>query len=143
MILIDTNIPLYSVDTASSLHEKARIWFDEKLSGSTPIALSWPVIHGFLRISTHPRILADPLSIKEAAAHVDNWLKQPCVCVLQSSSAYWEIYQTLILKTHCAGNLVPDAALAALAIEHGCTLYSTDTDFARFQELKWVNPLAL
>jgi len=94
-----------------------------------------------MRISTHPRILTHPLSIDEAAGYVDSWLKQPCVRVLQTSSAYWEIYRNLLRKTRSTGNLVPDAALAALAIEHGCTLYSTDTDFARFPDLRWINPL--
>lgn len=141
MILVDANIPLYAEDSLSEHHEGIRTWWDAQLSGSEPVALCWPVLTAFLRISTNPRILRRPLTLREASARVQSWLDQPCVRMVEPTDNHWEIFQRLLQEGRAAANLVSDAHLAALAVEHNCTLCSTDADFARFKSVKWFNPL--
>lgn len=141
MILVDANIPLYAEDSLSEHHEVVRAWWDAQLSGSEPVALCWPVLTAFLRIGTNPRILRRPLTLRESSARVQSWLDQPCVRMIQPTDGHWEIFQRLLHEGRAAANLVSDAHLAALAIEHNCTLCSTDADFARFKSVKWFNPL--
>ncbi|MBP6507395.1 MAG: type II toxin-antitoxin system VapC family toxin [Opitutaceae bacterium] len=141
MILVDANIPLYAEDSRSEHHAAIRAWWDARLSGSEPVALCWPVLTAFLRIGTNPRILRRPLTLREASARVQSWLDQPCVSVLQPSDQHWKIFQRLLHEGRATANLVSDAHLAALAVEHNCTLCSTDADFARFKSVKWQNPL--
>ena len=141
MILVDANIPLYAEDSLSEHHEVIRTWWDAQLSGSEPVALCWPVLTAFLRIGTNPRILRRPLTLREASARVQSWLDQPCVRMVEPTDNHWEIFQRLLLEGRAAANLVSDAHLAALAVEHNCTLCSTDVDFARFKSVKWHNPL--
>ena len=141
MILVDANIPLYAEDSLSEHHEVIRTWWDAQLSGSEPVALCWPVLTAFLRISTNPRILRRPLTLREASARVQSWLDQPCVRMVEPTDNHWEIFQRLLQEGRATANLVSDAHLAALAVEHNCTLCSTDADFARFKSVKWHNPL--
>lgn len=141
MILLDANIPLYAEDSLSEHHEAVRTWWDAQLSGSEPVALCWPVLTAFLRISTNPRILRRPLTLREASARVQSWLDQPCVRLIQATDNHWEIFRRLLHEGRATANLVSDAHLAALAVEHNCTLCSTDADFARFKSVKWLNPL--
>lgn len=141
MILVDANIPLYAEDSLSEHHEVIRTWWDAQLSGSEPVALCWPVLTAFLRISTNPRILRRPLTLREASARVQSWLDQPCVRMVEPTDNHWEIFQRLLQEGRATANLVSDAHLAALAVEHNCTLCSTDADFARFKSVKWFNPL--
>lgn len=141
MILVDANIPLYAEDSLSEHHEVIRTWWDAQLSGSEPVALCWPVLTAFLRISTNPRILRRPLTLREASARVQSWLDQPCVRRVEPTDNHWEIFQRLLQEGRATANLVSDAHLAALAVEHNCTLCSTDADFARFKSVKWHNPL--
>ncbi len=141
MILVDANIPLYAEDSLSEHHHAMRSWWDARLSGSEPVALCWPVVTAFLRIGTNPRILRRPLTLPEAVARVQSWLNQPCVTVIQAGDQHWGIFQRLLKEGRATANLVPDAHIAALAVEHNCVLCSTDADFARFKSLKWLNPL--
>lgn len=141
MILIDANIPLYAEDSLSEHHATIRAWWDARLSGSDPIGLSWPVLTAFLRIGTNSRILRRPLTLSEATSRVQSWLNQPCVRVVQPGDQHWAIFQRLLNEGRATANLVPDAHLAALAVEHNCTLCSTDADFSRFKRVKWLNPL--
>jgi hypothetical protein len=141
MMLVDANILLYAEDKTCLLNAKAASWLDEQLSGSTPLCLCWPVINAFLRISTNSRVYERPLLINEAVAKVQSWFNQPCLRLIGPTDNHWEIMQLLLIAGQAAANLVPDAHLAALAIEHGCVLYSTDADFSRFPKLKWINPL--
>lgn len=97
---------------------------------------------GFLRVATSPRVFPTPLTPEQAVAVVDGWLARPGVRVLEAAEEHWRILKAILDDTGMAGNLVTDAHLAALAIEHGCELCSTDGDFARFTRLRWVNPLA-
>jgi toxin-antitoxin system PIN domain toxin len=141
LILVDANILLYAEDSQSRLHHQAREWWDEQLSGSGPVGLCWPVITAFIRIGTNPRVFDQPLSLEQAVARVQSWLEQPCTRVIRSSDQHWAQFQQMLKDGQAVANLVSDAHLAALAMEHGCELASTDSDFARFPKLKWINPL--
>jgi hypothetical protein len=141
VILVDANLLLYAEDAASPLNRKARSWWDARLSAAEPVCLCWPVVTAFLRISTNRRVFQRPLTTPEAAARVQSWLAQPCVRLIQPTDRHWEILKEMLGQARASANLVSDAHLAALAVEHGCTVCSTDSDFARFPGLKWVNPL--
>ena len=141
MILVDANILLYAEDSLSPRHEQARAWWDAQLSGTGPVCLCWEVICAFIRIGTNPRVFENPLSLEQGLARVQSWLDQPCTRVVRPTERHWTVFRQLLTEGQAVANLVPDAHLAALAIEHGCELASTDSDFARFPKLKWKNPL--
>lgn len=142
MILVDANILLYAEDRTSPRHSAARTWWDAQLSGASPVCLCWTVLNAFLRIGTNPRVFEHPLSLDQAIARVQSWLGQPCVRLVHPSERHWTMFRKMLLSGQAAANLVSDAHLAALAVEHGCVLMSTDADFSRFPGLKWKNPLA-
>lgn len=142
MILVDANLLLYAEDSLSSQHEGARAWWDAQLSGTEPVGLCWPVLTAFVRIATNPRLHQRPLTLEEACARVQSWLDQPCVRWLHPTENHWRLFQQTLHAGGAIGNLVTDAHLAAIAMEHNCQLCSTDADFARFPGLKWRNPLA-
>ena len=142
MILVDANLLLHAQDSLSEHHQAARAWWDERLSGSDSVGLCWPVISAFIRIGTNVRLHQRPLRLTEAIARVQSWLDQPCVKIIEPTEVHWEVFRKLLCDADAIGNLVSDAHLAALAVEHNCELHSTDRDFARFPGLKWVNPIA-
>lgn len=142
MILIDANILLYAEDSLSHRHQRARAWWDQQLSGSGPICLSWVVLSAFIRIGTNPRVFEHPLSLDQALIRVQSWLDQPCTRIVQPTERHWVVFRQMLTGGQASANLVTDAHLAALAVEHGCELFSSDSDFARFPGLKWKNPLA-
>jgi len=141
-ILVDVNIPIHAINENSPHHERLRVWWDEQLSGARPVGLTWNVCFAFVRITTNPRIVAAPLSVDEATEYVTSWLNQPCVRIVEPLDGHWELAASLLRQAGSGGNLTTDAHLAALAIEHGCVLCSTDTDFSRFPGLEWRNLLA-
>ncbi len=141
MILVDANLLLYAEDALSRQHETARTWWDAQLSGASPVCLSWGVLCAFIRISTNSRVYDRPLNLDQATSRVQSWLDQPCVRLVHPTERHWTVLQELLKEGQALGNLVTDAHLAALAVQHGCTLMSTDGDFARFPKLKWSNPL--
>jgi len=141
--LVDANILLHAENSLSSHHEVCRVWWDEQLSGSEPVALCWPVLTAFIRIGTNPRLHKRPFTIKEAAERVQSWLDQPCARILTPTALHWTIFQRMLHTGSATANLVSDAHLAALAVEHNCTMASTDADFARFRGLKWLNPITV
>ena len=141
MILVDANILLYAEDVLNPLHERARSWWDEQLSGSNPVYLCWTVLNAFIRIGTNPRVFENPLSLHEATRRVGSWLEQPCVRLAVPTDQHWTIYRDLLMAGKATANFTTDAHLAALATEYGCTLCSTDSDFSRFRRLTWMNPL--
>ena len=141
MKLLDANLLLYSVNADSPLHREAKHWIEEQLSGSETIAFAWVVLLAFLRISTRAVVFVEPLEPAEAFGVVDAWLSQPCATVVQPTDRHARVLRDLLLPLGTAGNLTMDAHLAALAIEHGAELCSTDMDFARFPALHWQNPL--
>ncbi len=141
MILIDTNIWLYACLADTPHHPPCRIWLEDALSGEERIALPWQVAVSVLRISTQPRLLERPLSLDEALQLVKGWIEHPLVEVLTPGEQHWSILQHLLLQIGSAGNLSNDAHLAALALEHECSLCSADADFRRFPGLRLINPL--
>ena len=142
MILVDVNLLLYAEDTVSDFHQAARTWWESQLSDVEPVCLCWPVLTAFIRIGTSARAFRRPLTISEAIERVQSWFNQPCVRMIQPTAQHWAILQRTLREGKALGNLVPDAHLAALAIEHNCVLQTSDADFARFRDLKWNNPIA-
>lgn len=142
MILPDLNLILYASNPDSSFHPAALAWWEEALSSPKPLALCWSVLLGFLRVSTHPRVFSEPLSVSSACNEVSAWLAQPQVVILEPGDRHAAILFDLLQQVGTGGNLTSDAHLAALAIEHRCELASTDRDFARFRGLRWTNPLS-
>ncbi|MDH3403964.1 MAG: type II toxin-antitoxin system VapC family toxin [Acidobacteriota bacterium] len=142
MILVDANLLIYAIDADSPLHRPARRWLEETLSGTTRVGLAWIVALAFVRLTTRAGIVGAPLPPEAALAYVDSWLDQPFVTAVAPGARHWPIFRNLTLATGTAGNLTSDAHLAALAIEHGCAVYSTDNDFKRFAGIEHVNPLA-
>lgn len=141
MILVDANLLLYAYHPRAEQHRSSRAWLEATLSGSQLVRFAWLTLWAFLRISTNRRVFERPLSASEAEAAVSSWLAQPGAGILDPGERHWEILQTLMNEGQTTGPLVMDAALAALAIEHGATLHTTDRDFSRFPGLKWTNPL--
>ena len=143
MILVDANLLLYAEDSLSEQHEAARTWWDDQLSNASPVCLCWPVLKAFIRIGTNTRLHQNPLTLTEACDRVQSWLDQPCIRLVHPTDGHWALFQKMLKEGKASGNLVSDAHIAALAIEHNCVLQSTDNDFTRFQGLKWKNPLGL
>jgi toxin-antitoxin system PIN domain toxin len=141
VILIDTNLWLYAALEELPHHGTARAWLEAALNGSEPIALPWSVILAVVRISTQPRLMTRPLRPEQALDLVDGWLRLPLVEVVEPGPRHWSLLRRLIGEAGTAGNLTADAQLAALAIEHDCTLYSADNDFRRFAGLRFRDPL--
>jgi toxin-antitoxin system PIN domain toxin len=141
-MLVDANVLLYATDAESPFHERAAAWLTEQLNGPRRVGLPWPSLTAFARIITNPRSSRRPLSIDEAWDQIEVWLERDVTWVPTPTVRHREILGSLVRRYQVRGNLVQDAHLAALAIEHGLTLCSADTDFARFDELRWENPLA-
>ncbi len=141
MKISDANLLLYAYNESAEQHEKAKSWLEEKLSSPELFGLGWQTITAFLRISTNPRAFPLPFTLKEAIEIVENWLAQPQVRVLLPTEQHWKIFSGLIVEGQTNGAMMMDAHLAALAIEHGATLATTDRDFVRFSKLKTMNPL--
>jgi toxin-antitoxin system PIN domain toxin len=142
VILVDANLLIYAVDRDSPHHVRAKTWLEDVLSGTTPVGLAWVVILAFIRITTRAGILSQPLAADRALAYVHEWLAQPYVTAVAPGEHHWQLVRNLLTTTGTAGNLVGDAHLAATAIEHGATIYSTDYDFGRFAGVAHVNPIA-
>jgi toxin-antitoxin system PIN domain toxin len=141
VILVDANILLYAEDQLNPQHEIARGWWDAQLSGASPVCLCWSVLCAFIRIGTNPRVFERPLTMNQAITRVQSWLDQPCTRLIYPTERHWSVLQPLLVEGQALGNLVSDAHLASLAVQHGCQLMSTDSDFARFPKIKWTNPL--
>ncbi len=141
-MLVDANILLYAVDERSPHHEPARTWLEAALNGPRRVAIPWPSITAFLRIATNPRAQDDPLTARAAWRIVEDWLDAPTVWSPAPGKGFRSILGRLVCDLDLWANLIPDAALAALCIEHGLDIVSADSDFARFPEVTWVNPLA-
>jgi toxin-antitoxin system PIN domain toxin len=140
--LPDLNLLLYAIDAESDAHEGARRWLEEILSGTEEVGFAWTVLLGFARLTTNPRIYEQPLTIDEAHDFIDDWLAQPVAALVEPTRRHPAILRELLEPLGSGGNLVSDAHLAALAIEHGAEIYSRDNDFGRFGGVRWVDPLA-
>lgn len=142
MILVDANLLIYAVDADSPHHRKARAWLEETLSGTARVGLAWVVLLAFLRLTTHPSVMRRPLAVERALRYVDEWLGQPFVELVGPGEKHWALLRTLLAATGSAGNLTSDAHLAALSLENGAEICSTDRDFGRFPGVRHLNPLA-
>jgi toxin-antitoxin system PIN domain toxin len=140
MILPDVNVLAHAHNLDSTVHENARSWWDRCLAGTEGVGLAWVVILGFLRISTNRRIVARPLPVHDLMQRLQAWLSLPHVHIAQPADTHFARLRAELERLGTAGNLTTDAHLAVLAMERGYVLYSTDTDFARFSGLRWVNP---
>jgi toxin-antitoxin system PIN domain toxin len=141
MILVDANLLLYAYHPRAPQHEKSRAWLEAALSAPELIRFAWLTLWAFLRIATNPRAFERPLSTSEAEAAISSWLAQPAAGILEPGERYWDILRQLVRDGQTTGPLVMDAVLAAIAIEHGATIFTTDRDFSRFSGLRWTNPL--
>jgi toxin-antitoxin system PIN domain toxin len=141
MILVDADLLLHPYNPRSRDHDGVRTWLELTLAGPELVRFAWLTCWAFLRISTNARVFEHPLTMAEAEAVVSSWLAQPAAGVLDPGERHWPILRSLAADGQIVGPLVMDAALAAIAIEHGATLCTTDRDFARFAGLSWKNPL--
>jgi toxin-antitoxin system PIN domain toxin len=139
----DLNLLLYAIDRRSPQHEPALRWWNGTLSGTETVGLAWTVLLGFVRLSTSPRVVSSPLDPASAMDYVERWLGRHQVTVVEPTRRHSAVLRDLLRATGTGGNLVMDAHLAALAIEHGATLCSADRDFGRFPGVELSNPLAV
>ncbi len=141
MIIPDINLLLYAYDADSPFHVRALSWWQASLSGTESVGLAYIVVFGFIRVGTNARAFRRPMGPMEAAGHVRSWLAQPAVQVLEAGPAHIEKALKLLENLGAAGNLVTDAQIASLAIEHEAILHTADADFIRFPGLRWFNPI--
>ena len=141
-MLIDANILLYATDGSSPYHGAARPWLESQLNGPRRVGLPWLSLWAFVRISTNPRATLRPLTPGQAWSIVEAWLNAPAAWVVEPGPGHREILGRLLVERDIRAGLVTDAVVAALCIEHGLTIVSADSDFARFTDITWLNPVA-
>ena len=141
MVVVDLNLLVYATNSASPHHAVARCWWEDTLSGDEMVGMPWVVLLGYLRLTVNPAVMPAPLTPEQALAVIDGWLSRRVVRTLVPTERHWGILRGLIREVGAAGNLTTDAHLAAVALEHGATLCSSDRDFGRFPGLRWKNPL--
>lgn len=142
MIVPDANILIYAYNEDAPQHGAAAKWLEQLLNGPDLVGLPWTTVWAFLRISTNARAWPKPLSVDDAFTAVDQLLDRPNVAILHPGPRHRELLERLVREGNASGPLVSDAVLAALAIENGAALASTDRDFSRFRGLRWINPLS-
>ncbi len=141
MIVPDANLLIYAADSQSAFHRRAHTWWTDALNSDEAVGRSWLVLLAFIRVMSSPRLMTYPARVDDLLEEVESWLGSSVVQVLQPSVRHPQALRSLLVPTGVGGNLVNDAHLAALAIENGAVLFSTDGDFSRFRGLRWVNPL--
>lgn len=141
MIVVDLNVLIYAVNANAEHHAAVARWWQSAMDGDEPIGISWIVISGFLRITTRRGALSRPLTIRDALKVVDEWLQCEQIVIIRETADHWTVLQRLLRNAGTGGNLVSDAQIAALTLCHGATLATCDSDFARFQGLRWMSPL--
>lgn len=139
-MIVDANVLLYAVDEGSHFHGAARTWLDEAMNGVERVGLPWASLMAFQQIITHPRVTDSPLSAADAWGYIEDWLDADQAWVPTPGPRHRDILGRLLTERDLRGNLVTDAHLAALAIEHGTSVCSFDSDFARFHGLRWIHP---
>lgn len=141
MIVADANLLVYALHADMPAHAAARRWLEQSLAGEEPLALCWVVILAVVRLCTNSRLFPAALSTEQALEVVQTWLDHPSVLLLEPGPRHWGILADLLRQAGAAGNLTMDAHLAALALEHGGVMHSSDADFRRFAGLRVINPL--
>ena len=142
MQLVDANVLLYSVNERSSRHDEAREWLDASLNGRETFGFAWVVVLAFLRLGTHGAVFPQPLASQDALRVLRGWLDRPTATIVEPTTRHLDVLGDLLSATGTAGNLVNDAHLAALSLEHACEIVSYDADFARFPGVRWRSPSA-
>ena len=142
MKVVDANVLLYAVNRDSPHHAPARRWLDVALSGDEPVGFAWVVLLAFFRLTTRQGIFPSPLTLRQAVSVLETWLAQPVAVVLQPTVRHLDVLHGMLGPLGTAGNLVTDAHLAALAVEHGAEIVSFDSDFSRFPGVQWRTPPA-
>jgi toxin-antitoxin system PIN domain toxin len=140
VILVDANVLLYAVNQDADRHDDARGWFEAVLNGREPVGFSWLVLLAFMRLSTRVGLFPDPLTVEAATAQVEAWLAQPPSLVVEPTPRHLQVLAGLLKQTGTGGNLVSDAHLAALAVEHAAVVVTYDNDFGRFAGVDWQPP---
>jgi toxin-antitoxin system PIN domain toxin len=138
---MDANILLYAYDADSEKHDKARAWVEEVFSSASPVGLPWQTVSAFLRIVTNPKLTGNRFTTAEAIEIVQQWIEQPNLRLLGPGENHWDILRQMIADGQARGPMITDAQLAALTLEYGGVLHTTDRDFSRFPGLRWKNPL--
>lgn len=141
-MIVDANLLLYARNASDPRHADARAFLEDVLNGPRRVGLPWQTLTAFLRIATHPRVFATPLSSAAASDQVAQWLAAPAAWVPVPGERHAEVLLELLRRLRLVGPVVSDAHLAALALEHGTGIWSTDTDFSRFPGLRWEDPLS-
>ncbi len=142
MIIVDANLLIYAYNRGSWQHPAARAWLERVFSGAEPVGLPWQTISAFVRITTNARLPGNPLGAEAAVEIVDRWLQQPSVHAIGPGEQHWPVFRQMLVEGQAAGDLTSDAQLAALTMECGGVLHTTDRDFTRFPGLRWTNPIA-
>jgi uncharacterized protein len=142
MKLVDANVLLYATNEESPQHEVAREWIEDALDGTEAVAFAWVVLLAFLRLSTNPRVFVNPLTPDQAATVISAWLDRPAALIVEPTERHLPVLTDLIRSAGRGGNLVTDAHLAALAIEHQAEVISFDSDFTKFAGVRWSAPVA-
>jgi len=140
VILPDVNVLLYAFRMDSADHSLYRAWLEKVVNGDGAFGMSPDVLAGMIRVATHPRIYGRPSQLADVLAFGAAILDQPNCQLIQPGDRHWSIFTGLCRQSNATGNLVPDAWLAALAIESGCEWITTDRDFERFEGLRWRTP---
>jgi uncharacterized protein len=141
VIVLDANILLYAYDSTAARHAIARRWLESVMSSNASVGLPWQSVTAFLRIATNPKLPGQRFTLEEAVALIDLWIGQPNLQLLAPGDHHWSLLRDAIVDGQARGPLITDAELAALTIEVGGVLHTTDRDFARFPGLRWTNPL--
>jgi toxin-antitoxin system PIN domain toxin len=141
LIIPDLNLLIYAYDSSSPWHSKASDWWVSHLSGSVPIGIPWVVALGFIRLWTNARVFSNPMPVEVATAHVESWLARRIVRTIHPGARHAELLFAFLRREGRGGNLTTDAHLAALAIENRAIIHTADTDFLRFGDVRWLNPL--
>jgi toxin-antitoxin system PIN domain toxin len=141
MALPDINVLVYAIDKKSPFHASCEKWLVDALNGTDPVSFPWHSLLGFVRIATNPRAMKSPMTVKDALDYIDEWLGQPQSRIVEPLETHASTLRRLLDTAGVGGNLVSDAHLAAIAIDHGVEIVSCDADFARFPGLKWYNPV--
>ncbi|MBC7633028.1 TA system VapC family ribonuclease toxin [Aeromicrobium sp.] len=141
-MIVDANILIYAANTSASSHIRSKAWLETQLNGEARVGLPWPSLLAFMRLTTSMRMSPSPISGAQAWTMVQSWLDSPVAWIPATTQRHVAIFAGLVARYEISGNLIPDAHLAAYAIEHNVPLASADTDFARFTEVRWLNPVA-
>ncbi len=141
MTVVDLTLIMAAVNSRAPMHRAARDWWEAELNSDRPIALSWQVILGFIRLTTSSKIMPEPLLLADAVAMVDSWLARPNVSIAQVTAQHWNVLQNMLHAVGHGAALTMDAHLACLAIEHNAEIATADEDFSHFPGLAWRNPL--